>query len=569
METDDPGTKKGVPQMNKEQEAILKSVRAKLGTDDLEDTPNPQEAETETEDRSLYQDIIGGAGKIAQGATFGYADEIRARVRTEVDNALTAMGLPAIYGNKTYEENVAEARGLLHDFAEANPYTAFGLELGGGAATGGVGAAKVLGVKAIQNAPKLGKYLAAGGVGAGQGAVAGSGYATEGNRLKGAGMGAAIGGPLGVAAPAAVSGVRRLLSPKSNVGGAANKLVQEGISLTPGQRLGGVVQTAEDAATSIPILGGAIRGAQTRGIEDFNRVAINKALAPIGQKLSEKTPVGREAVGEMLEKASKAYSGLLPKVRFNMDVQFRSQLNELIDNAQFLSEGTFKKFQSIVEKNLASKLDAKMGMSGEALKTAESNLGKLATTLSRATDQEAVQLSGAVKQLQALMRESLERSNPAQAAQLRNANSTYRMASIVEDASVKAAGKNNGVFNPSQLDRAVKSAQTMGKPKRQYAKGQATMQDLSDPAVKVLSPTIPESGTAPRLMTAAMLSGGGAAIDPITGIATGIAAGTYTRPGQQFLNMMMNRPMGAPKLADRAKGITAPTIGAGSIYAGR
>ena len=544
--------------MNKEQKQILENVNKRLAENKTD--------VSQSEDRSIMDDVRGGIGKIASGATFGYIDEMRALVRTELDDALMGMGLKPLYGNKSYEQNLAEGRKMLDDFGEANPKTALGLELGGGALTGGASAAKVLGTKLIQNAPTLTKYLASGGVGAGQGFVAGSGYAKEGERLKRGGIGAAISGPLGVAIPAAIGGVQRMIAPKSNVSNAANMLIKEGVSLTPGQRLGGTVQMIEDAATSfLP----PIRGAQARGIEDFNRVVINKALAPIGEKLSDKVPVGREAVAEMLEKASNAYKKLLPNLRFNMDTQFRSQLNEVIDNAQFLSDATLKKFNKVVEKNLASKLDNKMGMSGESFKKAEETLGKLATTLSKSTDEDAVQLTGAVKQLQTLMRESLERTNPSQAAQLKNANKTYRMISIVEDASAKAPGKFNGVFNPSQFDRAVKGAKTMGKPKRQYVKGQATMQELSDPAVQRLSPTIPESGTAPRFLTALRAGGGAGAIDPTAGAITGLVAGAYTRPGQQILNALVNRPLSAPRYGKSIDILKAPGIGAGATYGGR
>jgi hypothetical protein len=548
--------------MTPEQEQAIAEAREKIAKEAA-----PEEADTQAKqnvageiDRTLWDDIVGAAGKVASGATFGYADELRALVRSR---------LPEIYGDKTYEEHLAEARGVLDEFGEAHPKTAFGLELAGGAGTGGLGAAKVLGMKAIQAAPKLTQYLTSGAIGAGQGAVAGSGYAKEGERLKGAGIGAAIGGPLGAAIPAAIGGVSRLAMPKSSAGGEAQKLIQEGISLTPGQRMGGAVQTFEEAATSLPFLGGAIKGAQKRGIEDFNRAAINRALKPIGEKLDDNTPVGRSAIEEMLEKTSKAYEDLLPNMRFEMDVRFRSQLNELIESAQFLSPATANKFNKIVETNIAKKLDAKGGISGETFKGIEEDLGKLATKLSGAMEIEGRQLAGATKELQTLIRESLQRTNPNQAQQLRQINKSYRLGSIVEDASGKAPGKNAGVFTPSNLDRAVKSAKTFGKAKRAYVKGKAPMQDLSDPAVQRLSQTLPESGTAPRALTAMLLGGGAGAIDPTAGVLTGLAAGGYTRPGQAALNFILNRPQFAPKVAGGIRALQAPGIGAGATYGGR
>ena len=551
--------------MNEQQQQAIAEVREKIAKEAApgEDDTQAKKNVAGEIDRTLWDDIVGAAGKVASGATFGYADELRALVRSR---------LPEIYGDKTYEDHLAEARGALEEFGEAHPKTAFGLELAGGAGTGGLGAAKVLGMKAIQAAPKLAQYATMGGLGAGQGAVAGSGYAKEGERLKGAAIGSAIGGPLGFALPAAIGGVSRLAMPKSSVGGEAQKLIQEGISLTPGQRMGGAVQTFEEAATSLPFLGGAIKGAQKRGIEDFNRATVNRALKPIGEKLDDNTPVGRSAIEEMLEKTSKAYDDLLPNMRFEMDVRFRSQLNELIENSQFLSPATANKFNKIVETNIAKKLDAKGGISGETFKSIESDLGKLATKLSGAMEIEGRQLAGATKELQTLIRESLQRTNPNQAQQLRQINKSYRLGSIVEDASGKAPGKNAGVFTPSNLDRAVKSAKTFGKAKRAYVKGKAPMQDLSDPAVQRLSQTLPESGTAPRALTAMLLGGGAGAIDPTAGVLTGLAAGAYTRPGQAALNWALSRganPQFAPKLAGGIRALQAPGIGAGAIYGGR
>ncbi len=546
--------------MTPEQEQAIAEVRDKLAKED--DTQAKKNVAGEI-DRTLWDDIVGAAGKVASGATFGYADELRALVRSR---------LPEIYGDKTYEEHLAEARGVLEEFGEAHPKTAFGLELAGGAGTGGLGAAKVLGMKAIQAAPKLTQYATMGGLGAGQTAVAGSGYAKEGERLKGAGIGAAIGGPLGMAIPAVASGVSRLVMPKSSVGGAAQKLMREGVSLTPGKRLGGVVEDVEDALTSLPVVGRAIKGSQIRSIEDFNRVAVNRALKPIGEKLDDNTPVGRDAIDEMIEKTSKAYEDLLPNMRFEMDVRFRSQLNELIENQQFLSPETTKKFNKIVETNIAKKLDAKGGISGETFKGIEEDLGKLATTISGAVGTEGRQLAGATKQLQSLIRESLQRTNPNQAQRLRQINKSYRLGSIVEDASGRAAGKNEGVFTASNLDRAVRSAKTFGKAKRQYARGKAPMQDLSDPAVQRLSQKIPDSGSPLRGLTAGLLGGGLGYIEPTIGATAGALAGLYTRPGQAALNWALNRganPQFAPKLAGGIRALQAPGIGAGAIYGGR
>jgi hypothetical protein len=563
--------------MNEQQQQAIAEVREKIAKEAA-----PEEADTQAKknvageiDRTLWDDIVGAAGKVASGATFGYADELRAFVRSR---------LPEIYGDKTYEEHLGEARGVLEEFGEAHSKTAFGLELAGGAGTGGIGAAKVLGMKAIQNAPKLAQYLTSGGIGAGQGAVAGSGYAKEGERLKGAGIGAAIGGPLGVAIPAAIGGVSRLAMPRSSAGGSAQKLIQEGISLTPGQRMGGVTQSIEDFATSLPVVGTAVKGAQRRGIDDFNRAAINRALSPIGQKLDDNTPVGRTGIDEMLTKLSGAYDDLLPNVRFQADIRFRSEISELADMVKSIEKGKF--FKKYLDDNVINKLGSNGEMRGETFKKVESELTKKIRSYNKPQASGAdTDLRDALIQTRRLLREGLERSphnTPEQGQFLQKINKAWSRSQIVEDAagSPSATVRTtprlfgteediSGVFTASDLNRAVRRAAG----RRKFARGKGEMQDLSDPATQRLSQTIGESGTTPRALAALGLLGGGAQmIDPFAATLTGLAGLGYTRPGQKVINWALSRganPQFAPKLAGGIRALQAPGIGAGAIYGGR
>ena len=515
-------------------------------------------------ERTFMDNVVGGAGKLAQGATFGYADELRALIRSE---------LPSIFGDKTYDEHLAEARGVLDDFGQANPKTAFGLELAGGAVTGGAGASKVMAMKALQNAPKLAKFA---GIGAGQGALAGSGYATEGERLKGAGIGAGLGAGLGAAIPTAVGALSRAILPKSNIGGAAKKLIDAGITLTPGQRMGGVVQTFEDSAGNIPGLGRVINAAQQRGITDLNRVAINRALEPIGEKLSKKTPIGRTAIDEMIRKISNKYETLLPKIRLQADDKFAEELSTLMDNGLYLSKETAPKLKKLIDDQIFKNIDAKASIPGETFKKVESKLTKLVKDYSRKGGDDA-ELAGAIRELRAILRRGLERSvSGDEATQLASVNQAYRLSKIVGKAGQMSstAGRTandeiSGVFTPANLNTAVRAADP-SKDKTAYARGAATMQDLSDIAMQRLPQTLNDSGTAPRLLHALLLSGvGGSQINPLTGLGLGLAAGAYTRPGQRLISSLLNRPQGAGRLSENLTNLNAPGISAANIYSGR
>lgn len=155
-----------------------------------------------------YVDDIGRS--LAAGATFGYADELAAKM-----NEVTGLG-------GTYEQNVAQERA--RDAQIPNAIAIPG-QIAGGVASTLLGGPALLASKGVQAAVgALPNALKFGGLGAIEGGLAGSGNATEGNRLGDAAIGAAIGAPVGAAAPYVVQGVgkvagavRNAISPEANV----------------------------------------------------------------------------------------------------------------------------------------------------------------------------------------------------------------------------------------------------------------------------------------------------------------------------------------------------------------
>lgn len=146
---------------------------------------------------------------LASGATFGYADEIAAKA-----NELTGLG-------GTYAENVAKERARDD---QIHPAIAIPGQIAGAVGTTLLAAPVMAATRIGQAAANLPNYLKFGGLGAAEGGLAGSGNATEGNRLQGAGTGVAIGAPTGAAAPYVVRGVgkaagavRDAFSPQANV----------------------------------------------------------------------------------------------------------------------------------------------------------------------------------------------------------------------------------------------------------------------------------------------------------------------------------------------------------------
>ena len=221
-----------------------------------------------------------GARKFAQGLTFGFADEIEAK-------------LQSIFSEKDYKEIRDGLRRQGEQYAKENPKAALALEIAGSFALPGLGAAKLAG-QGVKGAVKYGS---------GQGALYGAGQAEElkdvtGNVLSGAGMGAGGGvifNRLGAA-----------IAPKIQQG--AKKLLDDGVELTPGQMMGGKFNAFEESLTSsLPGIAGARRGAT----ETFNQSIANKVLAPLGKKLPENVTDINTAALKVKQIVDKAYDDAL------------------------------------------------------------------------------------------------------------------------------------------------------------------------------------------------------------------------------------------------------------------
>ena len=147
--------------------------------------------------------IKGTARAAAQGASFGFADEIEAGARSAV-------------GPRSYKDVRNEVRGENAKFSSENPALSFGANVVGGIATGG-GL-----VKAASAVPKFGAILRAAGL-----APKVEATATMGQRLAGA---AKMGGAAGIVSGAGVADELKDVPESAAVGG----LVGAGAGLTFG-----------------------------------------------------------------------------------------------------------------------------------------------------------------------------------------------------------------------------------------------------------------------------------------------------------------------------------------------
>lgn len=358
----------------------------------------------------------------------------------------------------------------------------------------------------------------------------------KGNVLLGAGAGA-IGGALSYGAGRLLQG-RQAPSARPE----AVALSDAGVSLTPGQIAGGYGQRIEEGLGSIPIVGAQIRGQQAEGVASFNRAVANRVLEPLGQKVDDAAPVGRELVDDVYKRIRAAYDAVLPRIQaFGPDAQFGQDL--IAASRLATTKSAQDDFSAILQNRINPYLQ-KGAIDGEAFKAIDEQLGFQVRRYLRSADPNHQNLGEALAEAQSAFRGLLSRTNPQIAPEVKAADQAYAQYIRMERAA-SSTGAREGIFTPLQFNQAV--AMTSGGPRRgQYARGDALMQDLSDPASVVMPRTLPDSGTTERALIAGALLGGPSALGLGPGaVATGIGASAlYFDPVQRLLQagLLGNRP---------------------------
>jgi hypothetical protein len=331
--------------------------------------------------------------------------------------------------------------------------------------------------------------------------------------------------------------------------------MDQGVTPTAGQILGGRLQSVEDRLMSVPLLGDAITTGRKRASEELNRAAYARALTGTG--VDAKTlPVGREGIAAVKETLGQAYDNLLPKLSFKPDQQFTSELSNLRQMASNLAPTEARRFESLLNEHL-SKLSPNGSMTGETFKVLESSLGNEAKRFSGSPDAYQKELGGALKEALNVFRSGLVRSNPQMAQELAALNKNYANYAILRNAGSRA-GDMSGGFTPSQLAAAVRASDRSAG-KGAGATGKALMQDLSDAGVKVLNSKYPDSGTVGRALLAGGL-GAGAVANPAI-LAAGAAALPYTKSGQKIMAALLARRPEFAKVLSAPTQQLAPLVG--------
>lgn len=494
---------------------------------------------------------------LALGGTLGFLTDINAEAQGALqglENAARRVSGQEIRYGADYARQAA--RDAMRDeqarYAAENPVENFVLQTAGGLLTPGLaqGGNYIAGAKGAARLARSGQvgaaYGAASGLGYGEGSLIERAPSVATNALVGAGVGA-----IGQA------GVDRLVRGAANpaTASAARRLSREGVELTPGQMVaeipmvGTALRTIEEGASTIPIAGAAISGARNRSVETFNRAAINRALAPIGESLptnlraftrpGRQNEAGYEAVDRASRLVSQAYDRALEGVEVRPDQQFYDDLAQVsLRIAEEAPESTVGQFSNILQNRAFRNMEfADSPITGQQFKRADSEIAALAREQRISNDPANRALARALDDTREVLRELVARQNPDKAPEIRAANQAFaNLVRVQEAAGSTASQASEGVFSPTQLGVAAARGQSRGN----RASGQALMQDLASSGRQVLNSRIGDSGTATRGAVTALASGAAgttAVLNPA--VAVPVIAGVsiaYSRPAQALLN---------------------------------
>ena len=481
-------------------------------------------------------EYFAGLGRsAAQGITFGTADEIEGFVRS-------------LLGEKTYKQERDKIRAGLEKFRSDFPVEAYGTEIAASIPTMG-GAAAGLARLGVRGAMKQ--------AGAG-GAAYGAGAAEE---MEDVPVSAALGGALGVGGEALAPVVSRQA-----------KALGKKIPLTVGQYYPGL-KRAEEALTSMPFIGGGIRAQQERGMKAFPVFMYNRALKPLGVELPKNTPP-RLAFSKARDIFNQKYKQALSGVEIDASDKFLDELSGIVSSAkQNFGEVGRKEatdFENTVIKEVLGRV--KNGkLSGEAIQDIQKTIGLEATKYQKSPEPINQKVFDALTELDVNMMDLIAKYSPANKELLQKTNKAYSQFVPLRAAQAKAM---EGVFTPAQAMSAVRAeerkagAAGLGR----LAAGEGRMQKPIEMAQNIIGKSLPDSGTAGRLLTGAALYGGGGALvgapgdmspeGAILGLAGGmLGRGATTRGGQAFLKRAAIPATAATLRAPATSGLLSQQVG--------
>lgn len=410
--------------------------------------------------------------------------------------------------------NPAMTRAVMSGVSQENPMSYMAGQIGGGALSG-VGLEAGLGRLGIgaANAARAGDVAFGAGYGAGAADEPGQ------SRVAAALLGGVTGGVGGVAGrQAARIGGGALTGVRDN---ARVLLDRAGVSMTPGQILGGMTQRTEDRIAGLPFVGDQIRARRVEGMTDFGQAAFDQQARTAGQPTGQ--AIGPLGVENAFRNSSAAYDAALGGRNIPTD---QALFGDLIPAARLgmSNPAHGQDVRSLLQTEvLPLAPNLRQSVSGQEYQNVDRALQGLEGAYNtRATGMNPEPIAAPVARSFGMMSDALDanvaRNAPDVLPMYQDAKASYRQAKILQDATNRARnGSRSGTvdqFAPSQLaDAAAANARSFGG--TQGTTNQPFF-DLTRAGQEVLPSSVPDSGTAGRSVVAGLLAaglggGGGAA----------------------------------------------------------
>ncbi len=455
---------------------------------------------------------LGGLAESAfQGATFGFGDEIEAAIRKVVSP------------EKTYAENLKDARASLEQFRQQNPGSALTSEIagaivptivatlvpGGQAALAATGARITQGVRALGGGRRTQQAAQAAAASGAQSALYGAGAAegTPAERLDDA----ATAGAIGTVAGPIVDRVARTALPA--ITDTAKKAIRQGVPLTPGQAVGesNVAGAAfrrleESAGRTVYGIGDAIEAALRRSQVGFNRAAVLEALEPLGQGRRLKARFGNLEGAKLIDKAHQTlqteYGRLLPKLKIEDATDLSANIATILkDVDEDIAKDISRRTKKIITKNIVGG-----GLDGQNIKKAQRFLREDINRLRSVNPtEETLRKADELDAIRGALMDAVRSNNPQDAARLAKLDQAYGNFVVIENASARTV--KNEMFTPTDVMTAARAGPRSQR--RRFARGQARMQRFGREMEDLIGSRVPDSGTASRLGSANLMTGGG------------------------------------------------------------
>ena len=482
---------------------------------------------------------VGQFGRAAaSGALVGLDDEI-------------VGATDALFSGKPLSQAIAQANQAKQMGAAAFPTAnTLGNVAGGFAALGAGGAGLARFAPRVAGMFAGSRALAPGAL-AGDalyGAAYGAGENND-NRLGGAALGAGLGAAGGVLGRGLLNTAGSVARGARGLGG--NLLSQGGVSLTPGQRLGGAAKSFEDKLTSVPVLGDLIGKRRDEGLDAFN-------LGTFRQFDPSITATGTEGIKQARDVIDKAYGRALDGVRLTPDEAFARDYQGALALGGRIP-GREKDYTFMVQQHVDPNM-AEGEITGKGLQAALKGIRRDRRSL--ASQPRGADFADAASLMENALLNLAERGAPGTRDALAEANRLYGTKKILEDAVL--AGQNTGYrFTPAQLGRSMKTNTKRFGGQTKAAEGDMPFFDWQQAGQDILPSKIASSGTADRAMAAmaipGMLGGAGAAahfglIDPSTAATVAALSLPFTKTGMKAADRALSKRAGwMINLGDAAK----------------